>query len=162
MAHRQQRGPLICAGLLLGAGLGGFADGIVLHQILQWHHMLSTRFPPNTLVNIKVNMFWDGIFHAAVWLMTVMGLACLWRAGRRRDVPWSGRIFAGSLMAGWGMFNLVEGLIDHQWLRLHHVNEVAANTPFWDALFLLVGLALWLGGWALIVNAGRKTVRSPV
>jgi uncharacterized membrane protein len=27
--------------LLLGIGLGGFFDGIVLHQILQWHHMLS-------------------------------------------------------------------------------------------------------------------------
>jgi uncharacterized membrane protein len=23
----------------LGIGLGGFVDGIVLHQILQWHHM---------------------------------------------------------------------------------------------------------------------------
>ncbi len=39
-------------GLLLGIGLGGFVDGIVLHQILQWHHMLTdegsfprTRWP---------------------------------------------------------------------------------------------------------------------
>jgi len=29
------------AGILLGIGLGGFVDGIVLHQILQWHHMLT-------------------------------------------------------------------------------------------------------------------------
>jgi uncharacterized membrane protein len=28
-------------GLLLGIGLGGFVDGIVAHQILQWHHMLT-------------------------------------------------------------------------------------------------------------------------
>jgi len=33
--------PLIAAGIFLGLGLGGFVDGILLHQILQWHHMLS-------------------------------------------------------------------------------------------------------------------------
>ena len=26
---------------LMGVGLGGFIDGILLHQILQWHHMLT-------------------------------------------------------------------------------------------------------------------------
>jgi uncharacterized membrane protein len=26
---------------IMGLGLGGFIDGIVLHQILQWHHMLT-------------------------------------------------------------------------------------------------------------------------
>jgi uncharacterized membrane protein len=26
---------------LLGVGLGGFVDGIALHQILQFHHMLT-------------------------------------------------------------------------------------------------------------------------
>lgn len=29
-------------GVLLGLGLGGFVDGILLHQILQRHHMLSS------------------------------------------------------------------------------------------------------------------------
>jgi hypothetical protein len=29
------------AGVFLGLGLGGFFDGIVLHQVLQWHHMVS-------------------------------------------------------------------------------------------------------------------------
>jgi uncharacterized membrane protein len=28
-------------GLLLGAGLGGFFDGILFHQLLQWHNMVS-------------------------------------------------------------------------------------------------------------------------
>ncbi|MFH9118580.1 DUF2243 domain-containing protein [Streptomyces globisporus] len=27
-------------GIILGVGLGGFVDGILLHQLLQWHHML--------------------------------------------------------------------------------------------------------------------------
>lgn len=39
----------LAGGLLLGLGLGGFFDGIILHQVLQWHHMLtSAGFPPNT------------------------------------------------------------------------------------------------------------------
>ena len=114
MAQNLKRGPLISAGVLMGAGLGGFVDGIVLHQMLQWHNMLSARIPPDTLVNAKVNMFWDGAFHAGVWCLTAIGLALLWQVGSRRDVAWSGRTFAGSLSAGWGVFNLVEGLIDHQ------------------------------------------------
>ncbi len=39
-------GPLVAAGLVLGVGFGGFVDGIVLHQILQWHNMLSSVVPP--------------------------------------------------------------------------------------------------------------------
>ncbi len=27
---------MLSAGVILGIGLGGFADGIVLHQIMQW------------------------------------------------------------------------------------------------------------------------------
>ena len=29
-------------GILLGVGLGGFVDGMMLHQILQWHHTLTS------------------------------------------------------------------------------------------------------------------------
>ena len=52
-----RRTPLVAAGILLGAGLGGFVDGILLHQILQWHNMLSGQLPPDTLVRAKVNMY---------------------------------------------------------------------------------------------------------
>ena len=34
-------------GIILGVGLGGFVDGIVLHQVLQWHHMLSSTGSDN-------------------------------------------------------------------------------------------------------------------
>lgn len=86
----------------MGAGLGGFVDGIVLHQILQWHNMLSAQMPPDNLIAAKANMFWDGIFHAGVWVLTVLGLTMLFQAGKRRDVPWSGRTFSGALIIGWG------------------------------------------------------------
>ena len=150
------RTPLIAAGILIGSGMGGFVDGIVLHQMLQWHHMLSARLPPDNLVATKVNMYWDGVFHAAVWVLTAIGVRVLWAAGRRPDVPWSGRTFAGGLMMGWGLFNVVEGLIDHQWLGLHHVQEYTSNKLPWDLAFLALGGLLLLVGGAL-VRAGRAT-----
>jgi uncharacterized membrane protein len=155
MEENQRHGPIISAGVLMGAGLGGFVDGIVFHQILQWHHMLSAFIPPYNLVNLKVNMFWDGVFHAGDWVLTVIGLGFLWRAGKRKDVPWSGRTFLGSLMAGWGLFNLVEGLIDHEWFGIHHVREYAENHMTWDMAFLAFGVVMLLGGLGLI-REGRK------
>ena len=53
-------------GVLLGIGLGGFLDGIVLHQILQWHHMLTSEGadPDTTIAGLQVNTLADGLFHA--------------------------------------------------------------------------------------------------
>jgi hypothetical protein len=46
----------ISAGILFGLGLGGFFDGIVVHQLLQWHHMLTDAgYPPTTVENLKIN-----------------------------------------------------------------------------------------------------------
>lgn len=152
MSTRQRIGPILSAGLLMGAGLGGFIDGIVFHQILQWHNMLSGWLPPDNLVDAKINMLWDGIFHAAVWSMTVAGLALLFKAGHRTDVLWSGRVFAGALLAGWGCFNVIEGLINHQCLGIHHVMEHANNTLPADLSFLTVGAVLICLGWRLILR----------
>lgn len=149
-----KRGPLVSAGVLMGAGLGGFVDGIVLHQMLQWHNMLSARVSASTLVGAKINMFWDGVFHAGVWMLTVIGLAMLFHAGTRRDVVWSPRVFVGSLLCGYGLFNLVEGLIDHEILGLHHVYEYTSNHLPWDLAFLFLGALLVLVGGALIRAGG--------
>ena len=154
------RTPLIAAGLLLGAGLGGFVDGILLHQILQWHNMLSNQMPPDNLVAAKVNMYWDGLFHAAVWVLTVVGLRLLWAAGSRPDVPWSGATFGGGLALGWGLFNLVEGVIDHQILGLHHVREYVPDPWPWDLGFLVLGAGL-VGLGALLIRRGRSQPAAP-
>lgn len=153
MKPHSHRGALIAPGVLLGVGLGGFVDGIVFHQLLQWHNLLSSVHPPIDLVSMKVNMFWDGVFHAFTWLMTAAGVALLWRAGRRPDVPWSSRTFVASLALGWGLFNVIEGLIDHQLLALHHVHPGRGQLA-WDVGFLLFGavLALW-GGRQLLRDA---------
>lgn len=143
------RKPLAAAGILMGAGMGGFVDGIVFHQILQFHNMVSGWLPPSNLVDAKVNMFWDGVFHAAVWVMTAIGLWMLWNAGRRPDVPWSGKTFLGAWIGGWGIFNTVEGLIDHLILGIHHVNEYAPNPLAWDLAFQASGIVLMVLGWLL-------------
>lgn len=154
MIRETHQGPLIAAGLLLGTGMGGFVDGITLHQIFQWHNMLSSVRPPTDLVTMKVNMVWDGLFHALTWVVTAVGVGLLWRAGQRPDVPWSGRTLVGSLAAGWGLFNFVEGIIDHQILGIHHVHP-GANELAWDLGFLASGVLLLVIGWGLI-RAGRS------
>ncbi|MEH2067405.1 MAG: DUF2243 domain-containing protein [Nostoc sp.] len=144
-----QRTPLIIAGVVLGLGLGGFVDGIVLHQLLQWHHMLSNIRPLTNVANEDLNMVWDGLFHAFDWVVTVVGIILLWRAGGRDDVPWSSQTFIGSILIGAGLFDLVEGVIDHQILGIHHVKP-GPNQLAWDIGFLVFGALLAVIGWIMI------------
>jgi uncharacterized membrane protein len=146
------------AGILLGVGLGGFVDGIALHQIAQWHNMLSARLPPHTMENMRINMTWDGLFHAFAWVVTVTGLYMLFGAARGRDALPSTGSFTGTLILGWGLFNLVEGLIDHQLLGIHHVKE-GPDYLAYDLTFLAVGgVGLILLGWAMMRAGGRNAV----
>lgn len=142
--------PLVSAGLLLGAGLGGFLDGIVFHQILQLHSMFSARLPLDNIVSIKFNMFWDGVFHAAVWVMTCLGIALLFRAARIPAVSWSARVLIGAMLCGWGLFNFIEGVIDHHVLGLHHVVEAASNPLPFDLAFLASGVLMLAVGLAML------------
>jgi uncharacterized membrane protein len=146
-----QRGFPNSAGILFGLGLGGFFDGIVLHQLLQWHHMLSSWYPANTIENLKLNILWDGIFHSSTYLFVVAGLFILWRFAQRRHLFWSTRLLASTMLLGWGAFNVVEGIIDHQLLGIHHVNELVppSRRVFWDTGFLIWGLVMIVAGWRL-------------
>jgi uncharacterized membrane protein len=111
------------SGLILGVGLGGFADGIALHQIAQWHNMGSAKVPPVTMDAMRQNMLWDGLFHAAVWALTLAGVYLLLRDARReRPLP-SMRAFTGQMLVGWGAFNVVDVLVFHFALGLHRLRE---------------------------------------
>lgn len=137
------------AGILLGMGLGGFIDGIVLHQIFQWHNMVSNWYPPTTMETMSFNMVWDGIFHAAVWLATFAGVLLLWRAAYRGAAIPRLKSFLGQMLLGWGLFNLVEGIIDHQLLAVHYVRQVP-NYQVYNLTFLAIGGVLFiLLGWVL-------------
>ena len=144
------------AALLLGVGLGGFLDGIVLHQIAQWHQMLSAAVPPETMEAMKRNMAADGWFHLATWLVTLAGVAALWSAVRGPGRLPSTRSMAGYLLVGWGAFNLVEGIVDHHLLQLHHVRDLPFHVPLYDWVFLaLGGIGFVLAGLAMLDRAGQ-------
>lgn len=142
MASNSANGSTAVAGVMLGIGMGGFVDGILFHQIFQVHAMLSARLPLDGMENMRTNMLADGIFHAVVWVTTMAGIVLLWRAlTRPQENHLSARAFVGCLLAGWGSFNLVEGIIDHHVLGLHHVVE-RLGASIWDWVFLASGIAL--------------------
>jgi uncharacterized membrane protein len=153
------------AGILLGLGLGGFFDGIVLHQVLQWHHMVtSAGYPPTTVENLEVNTLLDGLFHASTWIFVVAGLVILWRHAHRSHVQWSTRLLAGTLLMGFGAFNVVEGVVDHHVLGLHHVNETVPPDQwiYWDVAFLVWGAMMFVLGWKLERTGREITSRAVV
>jgi uncharacterized membrane protein len=140
-------------GIVLGAGLGGFVDGIVLHQILQWHHLLTgtEQYPATTLEDLEVNTLWDGLFHLATLLLVGAGVALLWKArGDGRSVG-PGRVLIGWALVGWGLFNLIEGIVDHHILGIHHVRS-GPNELLYDLGFLAFGAVLVVAGYRLAVS----------
>ena len=140
---------LTWAGIVLGLSLGGFFDGILLHQVLQWHHMLTSVADPAVSGDISLNTLADGLFHAGTWVLAVVGLALLWTA--RRDfgaLRWA-RGFVGSMLMGAGAFNLIEGVVDHHLLGIHHVRGGSPNELLWDLGFLASGAVLVAVGWAM-------------
>lgn len=150
----------IAAGVLLGLGLGGFFDGIVLHQILQWHHMAtSAGYPADNLAGLEFNTLLDGLFHASTYVFTLSGLLILWRSARRRHFRWSSKILLATMLIGFGTFNLVEGIVDHHLLGLHHVNETVPRSQwvYWDLGFLAWGAAMLVSGWMLYRREALKT-----
>ena len=137
MGHMEAGSPPVLPGVLLGIGLGGFVDGIVLHQILQWHHMLTTEgcCPSTSVAGLEDNTLADGFFHAATWAVVVAGSTLAVRAWQRGEFapPW--RSHFGAALLGWGLFNVVEGLIDHQLLGIHHVRDDLGAPIGWTLAF---------------------------
>ncbi len=157
--------PSRAPGLLLGLGLGGFVDGIVLHQILQWHHMVShvEAYPVTTVAGLEVNTLADGFFHLVMWVLVLAAFVATLRSWRQGRLAPSWSFHLGLAVAGWGIFNVVEGLIDHQLLGIHHVRDDLGAPLSWDIGFLAVSVLLILSGWALHRHGAREraTVRQP-
>lgn len=151
MAAEGTSRPIAVSGIVLGIGLGGFIDGIFLHQIWQVHAMLSAKVPLHTMENMKTNMTADGVFHAVVLIATLIGIILLFNAAKRSDTTFCDRVFYGSMLAGWGIFNVVEGIIDHHILEVHHVVERLGQS-MWDWLFLGVS--------AMLIVVGRMAAKS--
>jgi uncharacterized membrane protein len=144
--------PLVRAGLVLGMGFGGLADGIVLHSILGWHHLIcvsaTVYCQPTSIEQLQFESTQDGYFDLALWAVLLAGTAMLFRAARHGGPAWKGRVLSGSMLAGCGLFNFVEGLVNHQILGIHHVLPGNPHQFLFDMLYLANGLLfLLVGAW---------------
>ncbi len=117
----------------------------------------------DTVAGLEVNTLWDGFFHAATWIAVVVGLWVLWQRVTRGGGPFSRRSLLGAVLAGWGVFNLVEGIVDHHLLAIHHVRSAGQvdNVLLWDLGFLALGAALLAGGLALHRQGERAATTGP-
>jgi uncharacterized membrane protein len=132
---------------LLGIVLGGFFDGILLHQILQWHHFLS--LVPG-MDDLRMQVLWDGYFHAFMYVLAVVALWGLWRA-RRRGVPAPGpTVLAAAVLLGFGVWNVLDVALAHWILRIHRIRLDTNQPLLWDLAWLAVFGLGPIAGWLLL------------
>jgi uncharacterized membrane protein len=132
--------------LLFGVGTGALADGIVLHQVLQWHHLVSSKTTDATVAGLEDNTLADGIFHIVFLVVLLAGAALI--VGRRLER----RPFLGLLLVGWGLFHVVDQFLFHLALGAHHIREGVDGYELYDWGFFAIGLVLIAAG-ALIYRS---------
>lgn len=123
--------------LLLGIGTIGMIDGIVFHQLLQWHsiYMYTDRF--NQIVS-------DGLFHLLVTIIIFIGAVILWKSDPS-DSRNNTFAFLSGLFLGAGLFNFIEGILNHHILQIHHVKP-GPNQIFYDILYDISGIIIIMIG----------------
>jgi uncharacterized membrane protein len=104
--------------------------------------------PATTVAGLETNTVWDGLFHVFTWIAAFAGVLLVSRALRAGYRAAARRQF-GLLLTGWGAFNLVEGIVDHHILTIHHVRDDVGAPLGWDLAFLALGALLIAGGLAL-------------
>ncbi|QDZ29476.1 DUF2243 domain-containing protein [Noviherbaspirillum sp. UKPF54] len=146
------------AGYLLGFALGGFFDGILLHQILQWHHLLSgiTRAPFD---QAEVQILADGVFQAGMCVIAALGMRKLLQARYVLIDRAFDRVLAADVLIGFGVWHVADGILSNWLLGLHHVRMDAADFAWWDVLwFLLFGVLVVTAGIALRIRREPPSV----
>jgi len=116
---------------VLGFALGGFFDGILLHQILQWHHLLSLV---PAVTSLRAQVLWDGYFHALMYVLASVALVRLWWINRTRE----GRPKVAPVLIGFGLWHVVDAVLSHWVLGIHRIRTFSDNPLFWDVLWLVV------------------------
>jgi uncharacterized membrane protein len=142
----RDRPSLFWPGVLVGIGLAGTLDEVVLHQLLGWHHFYDRSTPTVGLVS-------DGLFHLLSTAVLVIGIIQL--VERRRASPDPPRLALAGILLGAGGFNLYDGTIQHKLLGLHQVRAGVPNNLPYDLAFLAIAAALALAG-ALLLRQVRQ------
>lgn len=138
---------------MLGVGIGALVDGFILHQVLQWHHLWSSKTTMNTVEGLEHNTLADGLFHLAFLVVLLAGAAML--IGRRLHV----RETAGLVLIGYGLFHVADQLVFHLALGAHHIREGVDDPELYDWGFFAIGLVLIALGTAT-VRRSRGAARS--
>jgi uncharacterized membrane protein len=135
------------AAAVLGFALGGFFDGILLHQVLQWHHFLSLA-DGKPYQDLQFQILADGLFHVAVYVIALFGLILLWRGGQQRPAD---RVVLAWAVLGFSVWQFVDVVLVHWVIGIHRVRVGVPNPLIWDIGWLAAfGLTtLLLGLWIL-------------
>lgn len=151
-SRKTTRRPMIAA-FVLGVAMSGFFDGILLHQVLQWHHLLSL-VPGRAIQDPRVQVMADGLFHVLMYGLAVCGLLMLWGSRGSQAAPGAGRAMAGAFVGGFGAWNVIDVGFFHWILRIHNIRLDVANPLTWDVGWLvLFGVSPLLA--AIFILRGR-------
>jgi uncharacterized membrane protein len=134
---------------LTGVGLAGLVDVIVFHQLLGWHHFYDRS-------TMAVGLTSDGLLDLALAVALVVGLVALEETAG--PVARWGRHTWGAILAGFGGFNLFDGVVDHKLLRLHQIRPGVADQFPYDAVWIGLSLLILAVGVGLVrgdAQAGR-------
>jgi uncharacterized membrane protein len=136
-------------GYLLGFSMGGFFDGILLHQILQWHHLLS-GLEREGFADLRVQILADGLFHLLMYVLALAGLVLLWRSRAEPGRPAAGRMLLAAVLIGFGAWHVLDAVASHWLLGIHRIHMESPNPLFWDLLwFVVFGVLFIAAGWWL-------------
>lgn len=149
MTMNTKRRFIYIGSFILGFGFLGALDGIIFHQLLQWHSVIMETTRPMQIVS-------DGLFHLAVSIALVIGGFILWLGGNPTDHNRGLRIVIGGFIFGGGAFNLIEGIINHHLLKIHRVKPGDPNALAYDLAFLASGLLLIIIGWLIQRSINNK------
>jgi uncharacterized membrane protein len=147
-SHADRR--LVWGAAALGFALGGFFDGILLHQILQWHHLLSGVAPSETAPDLRFQVLADGLFHLLSYVLALAGLWLMWVGRDALGAVASGRHLFGWALVGFGAWHILDAVLVHWILQLHRIRMDVDNPLLWDLLWLVpfgigvLAAGLWL------------------
>lgn len=140
------RRALLAAGVA-GFGFSGLVDVLVLHHVLQLHHLLSGIYDPGRLAGLRTNLVADGLFSLGMLAIMLAGIGWLWRIDRRRHTPLAVAPLAGAGLLGLGLFDLFDVVVNHYLLGLHHATHGPGN---FDPHWVVVSVAFIAGGGLLL------------
>jgi uncharacterized membrane protein len=154
VAAKEASRSLLWPAVLVGIGVAGSLDEIVLHQLLRWHHFYDRGSQAAGLIA-------DGIFHLGSTAALAIGLVLMVQRWPTARGPL--RQAAAGILVGAGGFNLYDGIIQHKLLGLHQVRAGAPNNLPYDLAFITIAAVVLLAGLLLVratssprTSRGRK------